>query len=466
VDRSSSTARLLLAVGLVLSLVAAACTSSAETTTTTTPDTDPSETTTTAPPDSPPDDSSSTTATPPLTDVPGSASDSLDPASVERIRSELAELIVTTEAVRGLPFLETPTVTILDEQEFSDRVNTLISEELDPDETTIDQAYFSMMGMWDDQTDLYQFLIDLYTEQVAGFYDAETKEMVVPASTDGFTTLQEITVIHELTHALTDQHFDYNDEYELRFDEGTGDDAVAMSVLLEGDATYFQLIYMQELSAARALQAAMESLTIDTGSLDAAPQWLQDDLLFPYEQGLTFVQDVVSEGGIAAVDLAYGDLPDTTEQVLDPSKYLRSEGPRELAPLAVSLPGWEEHDRGSLGEWGLRLILTETLPSGAVTQAAAGWGNDDYRILTDGDEVALVLSYVGDSESDAEDLTNGLIAHTRAQMNVGESVEDGGGLLFDQGEVYVFIDRVEDEIFYIAATDAAAGADLRTQLGL
>ena len=27
-------------------------------------------------------------------------------------------------------------------------------------------------------------------------------------------------------------------------------------------------------------------------------------------------------------------------------------------------------------------------------------------------------------------------------------------------------DVVEDEIFYIAATDAAAGADLRTQLGL
>ena len=104
--------------------------------------------------------------------------------------------------------------------------------------------------------------------------------------------------------------------------------------------------------------------------------------------------------------------------------------------------------------------------TGAVTQAAAGWGNDDYRVLTDGTEVAFVLSYVGDSESDAEDLTDGLIDHTRAQMNVGESVEDGGGLLFDQGEVYVFIDRVEDEIFYIAATDAAAGADLRTQLGL
>ena len=281
-DRSSIAARLLLAVGLVLSLIATACTSSAETTTTTTTGADPSDTTTTVPPDSSPDESSSTTITPPVTDVPGSASDSLDPAVVERIRSELAELIVTTEAVRGLPFLETPTVTILDQQEFSERVNALISEELDPEETTTDQAYFSMMGMWNDQTDLYQFLIDLYTEQVAGFYDAETKEMVVPASTDGFTTLQEITVIHELTHALTDQHFDYNDEYELRFDEGTGDDAAAMSVLLEGDATYFQLIYMQELSVAKALQAAMESLTIDTGSLDAAPQWLQDDLLFPY----------------------------------------------------------------------------------------------------------------------------------------------------------------------------------------
>ena len=78
----------------------------------------------------------------------------------------------------------------------------------------------------------------------------------------------------------------------------------------------------------------MESLSIDTGSLDAAPQWLQDDLLFPYEQGLRFVEQVVADGGIAAVDLAYSELPETTEQVLDPGKYLRAEAPRELAPLA------------------------------------------------------------------------------------------------------------------------------------
>jgi hypothetical protein len=456
---------MLLAVVLALALVAAACTSSAETTTTTTTeggDTDTSVTTTTTIPD----ETSSTTTVPPITDIPGSASDSLDPAVVERIQSEIAELILAAEEVRGLPFLETPTVTILDEQEFAARVGDLIAEELDQAETATDQAYFSMMGMWDDGMDLYQFLIDLYTEQVAGFYDAETKEMVVPASADGFTTLQEITVIHELVHALTDQHFDYNDEYERRFDEGTGDDAVAMSALLEGDATYFQLVFMQELSVAEALQAAMESLTIDTGSLDAAPQWLQDDLLFPYQEGLNLLETIVAEGGIAAADLAYANYPDTTEQVLDPNKYLRAEAPRDLESLAVSLPGWEEHDAGSLGEWGFRLILTDTLQRGAVTQAAAGWGNDDYRILTDGTEIAFVLHYVGDSESDTEDLTNGLIAHARSRMDTGESVEDGGGLLFDQGEVYVFVDRVEDELFFIAATDAAAGAGLRAQLGL
>ena len=452
---------------LALALVAAACTSSAETTTTTTDagDVGSSSTTTTAPAETS-TTSSTTTTVPPLTDIPGSASDSLDSATVERMRSQIAELIVAAEEVRGLPFLETPTVTILDEQEFSDRVEALISEELDQAETAVDQAYFTMMGMWDEDVDLYQFLIDLYTEQVAGFYDADTKEMVVPASADGFTTLQEITVIHELVHALTDQHFDYNDEYERRFDEGTGDDAAAMAALLEGDATYFQLVFMQELSAAEALQAAMESLTIDTALLDSAPQWLQDDLLFPYQEGLKLLETIVADGGIAAADLAYARYPDTTEQVLDPAKYLRTEAPRDLEPLDVSLPGWEEHDRGSLGEWGLRLILTDTLQRGAVTQAAAGWGNDDYRIFANGSDVAFVFSYVGDSEADAEDLANGLVSHARTRMNAGESVEDGDGLLFDQGEVYVFIDRIEDEIFFVASTDAPTGADLRAQLGL
>ena len=50
-------------------------------------------------------------------------------------------------------------------------------------------------------------------------------------------------------------------------------------------------------------------------------------------------------------------------------------------------------------------------------------------------------------------------------MATGSAVESGGGLLFDD-EVYVFIDRIDDELFFVASTDGIAGAELRAQLGL
>jgi hypothetical protein len=382
------------------------------------------------------------------------------------MRAETAELIAEAQVVRGLPFLATPSVTILDEADFEQRVTDLVAEDLDPAEIERDARFLVMLGLLEPGKDLRQLFIDLYGDQVAGFYDGDARELVVPAAADGFTALQKITVVHELVHALTDQHFEFNDEWNRRFDEGVGDDASAFQGLVEGDASRSQFVYMQSLSPEDAIAAATEVFGYDSSVLDAAPDWLQADLLFPYDQGLTFVDHILASGGLAAVDQAYQEPPETTEQILDPDKYLRAEGPAPLDPLAVDLAGWDLHDEATFGEWGLRVMFGETLAPGVATQAAAGWGNDTYRVFDNGTDVAVALHYVGDAERDAEEVADALIAHARGPMGAGPPVEDGGGLLFEQGNVYVFIDRVDDEVFFVASTSAAAGADLRTQLGL
>jgi hypothetical protein len=444
-------------------VVLAACTSGAETTETTPPPSTGESTTTTLPDDTtlPRDTTTTTTAT-----IPGSASESLDSFVVERIQRELGELMVEAEEVRGLPFLSTPTVVILDEAEFTTRVADLIAEELDEEEMAIDSRYLALLGMLPEGTDLYGMFIDLYSEQVAGFYDGDELEMVVPASPDGFTPLQRITVLHELVHALTDQHFDFNDDYDVLSEDGNGDDASALLALIEGDAQRASFVYMEGLSPLEAVQAATEAFRIESPVFDSVPTWMRSDLLFPYQEGLTFTDALIGSGGLAGVDEAYIDPPITTEQVLDFAKYTAAEGPRDLPPLTTELEGWEVHDEGSFGEWGLRLIIGESLSSGAATQAAAGWGNDNYVIYSRGEDVAVVIHYIGDAERDAEELADGLIEHAGRAMGAGAAVESGGGLLYDQGDLYVFIDRVEDELFFIAATDKTAGADLRIQLGL
>ncbi len=415
--------------------------------------------------------SSTTTTVAPVTSipadsVPGTNSPSIPDGVASQMRSQIGTIILDVEESRGLPFLEVPTVTILDTDAFTARVNEQLVSELDEEEVAGQDAMFTLLGMLDPDVDLGQLLIDLYTEQVAGFYDPDAKEMVVPVSIDGITPLQEITIAHELVHALTDQHFDFNDEYERRVDEGTGDDAAGMLGLVEGDATYQQFLYLESFDPAKAARAALEAMSIDTSVLQGVPQWIQKDLSFPYEQGLVFTGYLVSEGGLKAVDEAYQAPPSTTEQILDPVKYTRNELPEDLAPLSVDLDGWELFDEASFGEWGVRLLLTDTLPPGELVQVASGWGNDTYRLFLRGDDTTIVWSYLAETVEDAEELTNALITHVRSRMDVGASEESLGGLEFVGGSTYAFIDRIDDRIYLIASTDAAAGEDVRTQLGI
>ena len=458
-----SSKRLLFLAAAAFSLVLVACTTGAGTTSTTATPTTPGETTTSG--------ETTTTATPVETtttglEVPVTASDSLDPVVVERIQKELAELMAEAEEVRGLPYLSAPEVVILNETEFSARVAEIFAEDLDEDELAIDSRYRALLGMLPEGADLYGLYIDLYTEGVTGFYDGDERELVVPAAPDGFTPLQRITVVHELVHALTDQHFDFNEDYAALIDEGKGDDTSAYLALIEGDAQCASFVYLESLSPGDAIQVLTEVLALDTSVFDSTPAWIQDDLLFPYEQGLTFTEAVLGAGGLAGVDETYIDPPTTTEQILDYDKYVVGERPLDLPQATTELSGWDIHDEGSFGEWGLRLILGESLLPGEATQAAAGWGNDRYTVYARGDDVAIVLHYIGDAERDAEELADALIAHIGTSMNAGSPAESGGGLLYDQGSDYVFLDRVDDQVFFIASTDKGAGADLRAQLGL
>jgi hypothetical protein len=398
--------------------------------------------------------------------IPGTNSPSISPEIAAEMRNEIGVLILDAEESRGLPFLAVPTITLLDQAAFTERVSTDLRANLAEEDLTTDEALLKLLGMLEPDDDLESMFVELYTEQFAGFYDLESKELVVPVAADGITPLQSTAIVHELVHALTDQHFDVNEELERRIDEGNDDDAFAMLALIEGDATYQQLLFLESMSPEDAADAAIEVLSFDSVVLDAMPQWMQRNLGFPYEKGLTFVGQIMATAGLKGVDDAYKAPPISTEQILDPNKYLRSEQPETVPPLTVDLPGWVMAEESTFGEWWIQLILTEAVPPGAVTQAAAGWGNDTYRFFTRGSDSAIAWSYQGETETDAEDLTDAMIAHVKSVMGATNGQESLGGLLYDGGSPFVFIDRVDDNVIFIAATDLTALESLREQLGV
>ena len=470
--RGRSTQHRLVIAVLALGLLAAACNNSGSPPTSTvgtaTPATATSDATGTSPTTT---ESPSPTTQGSAIDVPDvptvTASAGIDQAVVDRLTDQIVELVAVTEQVRGLPFLTQPIVAILTPDELADRVRTDLEEELDPDELAVDTRLLQLLGLLSPDDDLETMLLDLYSEQVAGFYDGDTGEMVIAGDASDLTPLTKSVVVHELVHALTDQHFLFNDDFEAMFDEERFDEGAAFQALIEGDATYFQLLFIQELPLAEQLAVATEALEQlnETPVMQSVPAWVQDDLAFPYDSGQVFVEALITAGGIAAVDAAYIDRPVSTEVVMHPTRHSSGERILQVEPAAVVLDGYEVHESSTYGEWGFRILLSPSSEPGVVAQAANGWGGDSYQVVFDDDDVLMALTYKGDTEADAFELADALIAHVTETMGLGEGVGDGGGLEFtaEDGR-YAYVDRIGDGFVFVASTDAAAGASARLQL--
>ena len=370
----------------------------------------------------------------------------------EEIREDLAELIDVTEEVRQLDFLEQPSIAVVSDEELAQRVREQLEEDLE--DLPADEALYVLLGLIDEDLELQQLYSDLYSEQVAGYYDGETDELVVPAADEGFTSVQRATLVHELTHALTDQHHEFHERYVEMLDEDRYDEASAYQALIEGDATLSELLYLQRLSPEEQGQFFEEAFQADTQALDDAPQFLRDALVFPYEAGFTFVDRVYGSGGFVAVGDAYADPPSSTEQVIDPADY-PADAPISVNDPGVTLDGYELAYASTWGELGFRLMFEQVLGDEAAETAAHGWGGDAYQLHFDGTEVVLALHYVGDSAGDAEEMGAALGDYVLAAMDVdpeSETETAGGSAL--TGEDHAWI-RVDGSDVYFVASSAA-----------
>jgi len=216
--------------------------------------------------------------------------------------------------------------------------------------------------------------------------------------------MDKSTYAHEFTHALQDQHFDL----DALDPEGNSDDAsLAVAALIEGDATLLMQQYMLEyLDPNELFDLFSESLDAGSEALEQAPAVIREQMMFPYEVGLTFVQALYQHGGYQAVNAAFARPPRSTEQVLHPDRYLAGELPQVVnaLPLTNTLgSGWEWVDGNVLGELTLRLYLEEQVNTRTAASAADGWGGDWYDVYTHqgSGAIVMVMQTVWDTEAEA-----------------------------------------------------------------
>jgi hypothetical protein len=239
-----------------------------------------------------------------------------------------------------------------------------------------DEEALKLLGLMRPSDSLARALAAIDREQILGFYDHRRKRLVVVRDPGASRPLLEITLAHELVHALEDQRFG------LREGGDPNDDAaIAETTLAEGTATDVMLDYGKRyFSTGDALSVLGSAGRPET----PLPAYVEDTLLFPYVQGLRFVQTFRgSSGSWRAVDnVLRFRRPATEEQVLHTLKYATDEraAPISLPDLGLVLGGgWRRLGKSSVGELDLREIF-KIVGRSPDPGAAAGWGGGRFEL--------------------------------------------------------------------------------------
>jgi hypothetical protein len=258
----------------------------------------------------------------------------------------------------------------------------------------------------------------LLEDQVGGFYDSETKQMNTILITGGELTdrlplLEQIVYVHEYVHALQDQYFNLDILMgDVAATAADPDRAQAITALIEGDATqamtdFITLLTEDDpqavLSELGAILEMSSTLEIPPGT----PKILSDELTFPYLQGQAFVVAITTANGPDAVNQAFLNPPVSTEQIIDPQKYLDGDLPIAVGLASVEMAlgaGWIERFDRTAGEFFVRRVLEQYLTRNEVTFAAGGWGGDRYKFYVQEQtgDVAYLWKLTWDSPRDAD----------------------------------------------------------------
>lgn len=330
------------------------------------------------------------------------------PASFDAQR---LQIISTVEQLRQLETLTEVPFEFMERDALRARLEQDLAEETGQAGLSALNHLYKLLGLIPAETELTELMLDLYTSQIAGFYDPEKDRFYLISDQDDglLDAAGRVTFAHEYVHALQDQHYDLE---ALRSDEKNlnEDQKRAVQALIEGDAEIVTGLYIASHLGPADLGELLTSVSaLDQETLDNTPAFLREGLLFPYTRGQSFVQAHLADGGWAAVDELYIRTPQSTEQILHPEHY------PDDAPQAITLPDlasglgaqWEELLRETWGEFDLQLLLAEHLPEVQARRSAEGWGGDQYLFLRDdaGNEL-FVLEIVWDQHDEGTEFAD------------------------------------------------------------
>jgi hypothetical protein len=382
-----------------------------------------------------------------LEDLFGGGGSSAKRASPQQLVRSISKQV---EKIRELRFEKPVEANFLTRAQVGKRVGDLFLEDYSRRDADLERRVLEALGAIPRGLDLFTARKQLIEGQVAGFYVPKTEELVVLAE-DQLGPLERVSLAHELEHALADQKLDL--PLPERSDPERADLDLATLAVVEGDATLtMQRWALTNLSLTDQLSMISGSPQLQQSQedLEAMPYFIQQQLSFPYLDGLGFACALERKGGWAAVNRAYDEPPASTDQVLFPERYDPGAKPIDPADTGNPGPGWRSSLTGSFGAAELKWLFEAPGgdPAAAIAKplmSAGAWGGGELELWTDGDASALgvALSQRRGSDGLCESITEW---YSASFSDDDESSEGNAALVARGGEQTAVITCSGDEV--------------------
>src|SRR5918996_2658993 len=371
------------------------------------------------------------------------------PTKQQSPRKLVGSISKQVERIRELRYDKPVDANFLTKAQLEKRVGELFLEDYSRRDADLEGRVLEALGAIPRQTDLFSTRKKVLEGQVAGFYVPETEELVVLAE-DQVGPLEQVTLAHELEHALADQALDL--PLPERSDPETADSDLATLAVVEGDAT----LTMQRWSLAHL--SLTDQLSMLSGSpqlqqsqedLEAMPHFIQQQLQFPYLDGLGFVCALQRDGGWPAVDKAYDEPPASSDQVLFPDRYDPNAEPLDPRDTGNPGAGWTSSLSGSFGAAELKWLFEA--PGGDTAAAladplssAGAWGGGELELWTDGGRSALGIALAQRRGPDG--LCESITEWYSASFSGDDESTEGAALVAEGGEQDTVITCSDGEV--------------------
>lgn len=331
--------------------------------------------------------------------------------SVEaKVFEEIDSILNELSEITGFKKIKPVRTATMSRPELKRFLEKRIQEVADPKEIRAEEIALKKFGFIPNDFDLKSSTIDLMTEQAAAFYDYREKKLYLLEG--GAEEMQQPALVHELAHALADQHFNL----EKFVNPKQSDDSVlARMAVVEGQATWLMSEFVarklgQSLqkspSIVEMMSRAADGMSARFPVLNQVPLYLRETLLFPYGKGMIFQQAAITKMEKDAFRGVFRTPPVSTQQILHPDLYFRG-----IKPVKPPLPRYTKPDgyrvlsKGALGELDHSILIQQYAAREEANRLAPRLKGAAFELLEsrEGDRFLLLYTSEWGDASTAEE---------------------------------------------------------------